>query len=200
MDELIRRAPEVIQEAAKSPLGLFALMILVLAVLAFFFFREASERTRVAIFALMFCGVAAFGYAILRVIPDNLHQVCYEDMESVTNAHNIRFLQLTARCTHNPPRVNDEVSVEFTIQNVGNKPIAILETWVAAYDPKNREKDFGHSNKRRIIKPEETIKTFGRRVVDVPGIWYFGPDYALGEKWDGEKYPGQWKRFTLLVQ
>lgn len=64
MEKLFENAPEIISAAAKSPLGLFALMILVLAVLGFFFFRQASERTRVTIFLLMFIGVVAFGIAI----------------------------------------------------------------------------------------------------------------------------------------
>ncbi|MCI0694065.1 hypothetical protein L0337_18910 [candidate division KSB1 bacterium] len=69
MDNLIENAPKIIGEAAKSPLGLFALMILVLAVLGFFFFRQASERARIAMFVLMFVGVASFGAAIFRATP-----------------------------------------------------------------------------------------------------------------------------------
>lgn len=69
MEKLFESAPEIIREAAKSPLGLFALMILALAILAFFFFREASERTRIAIFVLMVIGVVAFGVAIFRTTP-----------------------------------------------------------------------------------------------------------------------------------
>ena len=66
MDKLIQSAPEIIGQAAKSPLGIFALMILSLSVLGFVFFRRSSERTRTAVFVLMFIGVAAFGYATFR--------------------------------------------------------------------------------------------------------------------------------------
>lgn len=127
-------------------------------------------------------------------------RVCYQDKEPDTSVHNIRFLELTARCIRNPPRVNDRISIAFTIQNAGNKPVEILETWVTAYDPNDEQKDFGHSNKKKILMPQETIKTSGSLIVDVPGIWEFGPHYALGEKWDGEQYPGHWKRFPLSVQ
>src|SRR2546427_10362924 len=68
MDKLIESAPNIIQEAAKSPLGLFALMILTLSVLGFFFFRNASERTRTTMFVLMFIGVASFGFATVRTM------------------------------------------------------------------------------------------------------------------------------------
>jgi hypothetical protein len=66
MDKIFESAPNIIGEAAKSPLGIFALMVLALSVLGFVFFRRSSERTRTAIFILMFIGVASFGYATFR--------------------------------------------------------------------------------------------------------------------------------------
>src|SRR5262245_38595709 len=66
MDQLIQSAPNIIGQAAKSPLGIFALMIIALSVLGFFFFRESSERTRITMFVLMFTGVVAFGIATFR--------------------------------------------------------------------------------------------------------------------------------------
>ena len=71
MDKLIESAPNIIGQAAKSPLGIFALMILALSVLGFFFFRNSSERTRTAIFVLMLVGVASFGYATFRTASGN---------------------------------------------------------------------------------------------------------------------------------
>lgn len=66
MDQLVGQAPAIIAEAAKSALGIFALMIMALSVIGFMFFRTSSERTRIAIFALMFLGVASFGVATVR--------------------------------------------------------------------------------------------------------------------------------------
>ena len=66
MDQLLQSAPNIIGQAAKSPLGIFALMIIALSVLGFFFFRQSSEHTRIAMFVLMFVGVASFGAATLR--------------------------------------------------------------------------------------------------------------------------------------
>lgn len=59
-------APDIIREAAKSPLGIFALMILLLGVIALAFFRKASEKTRIGIFVLIFVGVVMFGVAIAQ--------------------------------------------------------------------------------------------------------------------------------------
>ena len=66
MGKLTESAPDILEQAAKSPLGIFALMILALAVLGFFYFRKSSERTRTAIFVMMFVGVAFFGWATVR--------------------------------------------------------------------------------------------------------------------------------------
>lgn len=70
MNELLGQVPGIIQEAAKSPLGLFALMIMILSILGFMFFRSSSERTRIAMFVLMFIGVAFFGAAAIRIAPN----------------------------------------------------------------------------------------------------------------------------------
>jgi hypothetical protein len=64
-DEIVKQAPNIIEQAAKSPLGILALIILVLAVLAYFFFRNASETARIAMFVMMFMGGAAFGCAVV---------------------------------------------------------------------------------------------------------------------------------------
>lgn len=69
MDKLIKHAPKIIEAAAKSPLGIFALMILAMSVLGAMFFRDASEPTRAGIFILMLVGVAAFGFATVRSTP-----------------------------------------------------------------------------------------------------------------------------------
>ncbi len=66
MPELSGQLPAIISEAAKSPLGIFALMIISLAILGFFFFKEATEKTRIAIFVMLFVGVAVFGLSIVR--------------------------------------------------------------------------------------------------------------------------------------
>jgi hypothetical protein len=66
MPELSAQLPAIIGEAAKSPLGIFALMIISLAILGFFFFKEASEKTRIAIFSMLFVGVSVFGLSIVR--------------------------------------------------------------------------------------------------------------------------------------
>lgn len=52
------KLPGIIDASAKSPLALAALIILVLGFLAFFYFREAKESTRIVIFIVI--GIGAF--------------------------------------------------------------------------------------------------------------------------------------------
>jgi tetratricopeptide repeat protein len=59
--------PQIIKEAATSPSGVLALMIIALAILAFFFFKEASVQVRVIIFVLLFSGVVVFAYKVRDV-------------------------------------------------------------------------------------------------------------------------------------
>jgi hypothetical protein len=66
MNKIIEYTPNIIGEAAKSPLGLFALMIITLSIVGFFFFRDSSEGTRTGMFVLMFIGVVSFGAATFR--------------------------------------------------------------------------------------------------------------------------------------
>jgi len=71
LKQLIEHAPDIIEKAAQSPLGIFALMILVVGVLAVLFFERAPVRVRVFIFVLIFGGVSAFGVAVVREIPSS---------------------------------------------------------------------------------------------------------------------------------
>jgi hypothetical protein len=66
--------PDIIREAAKSPLGILALIVLLVAILAIRFFppKKSSEKIRGWMFALIFAGVLMFGFAISRSLdlPD----------------------------------------------------------------------------------------------------------------------------------
>ena len=58
--------PEIIHAAAGSNLGIFALMIVALALLGFVFFRTSPHSIRVGIFVLLFAGVSGFGFALMQ--------------------------------------------------------------------------------------------------------------------------------------
>jgi energy-coupling factor transporter ATP-binding protein EcfA2 len=66
MENLLKQIPAVIKEAAQSILGIFALIILLLSILCFVFFHDATEPTRIGIFVFIFIGFALFGFALYR--------------------------------------------------------------------------------------------------------------------------------------
>lgn len=65
----------VIKAASQSPLGILALMILTLGALAYYFFRNAGEKAKVTIFALMFFGVALYAYALHDAKTQSTHEI-----------------------------------------------------------------------------------------------------------------------------
>lgn len=58
--------PKIIEAASKSPLGIFALMLLLTAVLALAFFRKAELKYRMIVFLTMFVSLVLYGYSITR--------------------------------------------------------------------------------------------------------------------------------------
>ena len=63
-DSAPKAVTDIIRAASTSPLGIFALMIVAVSVLAWIFFKDAGERLRAGIFIMLFVGVAAYGFAI----------------------------------------------------------------------------------------------------------------------------------------
>jgi hypothetical protein len=57
--------PGIIREAAKSNLGIFALMLLIIAAIAYAFFKSEKITVKVPIFAVLVIGVVAFGIATI---------------------------------------------------------------------------------------------------------------------------------------
>lgn len=84
---LIEDAPNIIQEAAKSTLGILALLIISLAVIAILFFRTANEKIRLVVFIFLFVGVVGYSYAIIRISdPRNRWYVVVASVNTVAEA------------------------------------------------------------------------------------------------------------------
>lgn len=66
MDQLFKSLPDIIKAAAQSQLGILALLVVALSLLAYVFFAKASVRIRVGVFVLLFAGVIGFAVAVLR--------------------------------------------------------------------------------------------------------------------------------------
>ncbi len=68
-DKFFEQAPKIIAEAAKSPLGIVALIILALSVLGFLFFADSPQLVRVGMFLVLVLGFGLFGVTVLRTLP-----------------------------------------------------------------------------------------------------------------------------------
>ena len=71
MDQLFKSLPDIIKAAAQSQLGILALLVVALAVLAYIFFAKARVKIRVGIFVLLFAGVVGFGVAMFHASDAN---------------------------------------------------------------------------------------------------------------------------------
>ncbi len=69
MSALFENLAEIIRSSSSNPLSLIALMVIAISIISFFFFRNASEKLRFAVFGLMFCGIAVFVFSILTGDP-----------------------------------------------------------------------------------------------------------------------------------
>ena len=62
--------PEIIEKAATSQLGIFALMIVAVSIIAFLWFQKRSNAIRISILAVLFAGVVWFGVAVSRQMQE----------------------------------------------------------------------------------------------------------------------------------
>ena len=67
-DKAAEKLPAVIETAAKSPLGILALIVIALSLLGYSYFRKAREKTRQIMFALMLSAAVAFAIAVMRTM------------------------------------------------------------------------------------------------------------------------------------
>lgn len=64
--DAIKTVPEIIRAASASALGIVALIVLALAVLAVVFFRSASQLIRVSMFVVLLAAVVGYSIAVAR--------------------------------------------------------------------------------------------------------------------------------------
>jgi hypothetical protein len=76
--------PQIIHEASKSPLGIFALMLLVLAGLAYIFFKGKKPAVTIPIFAAMLIGVVSYGFALTRTSHVHSYRISGDVVDSKT--------------------------------------------------------------------------------------------------------------------
>ena len=66
---------EVLQEASKSPLGIIALVILVMSVVGVILFRGSEDKYKFGVFSILLLGIVSFTYASLQIIQPSPEEV-----------------------------------------------------------------------------------------------------------------------------
>jgi hypothetical protein len=123
MNRFFENVPNIIGEAARSPLGLLALMIIALSVLAFFFFRSSSDKVRAAMFVLLFVGVVCFGVAAVRSIPSGS---TYTDSPSIQES--TKQKQTATELQRAPDRAPNESAPASQRQSTGKGEV-VTDMW-----------------------------------------------------------------------
>lgn len=77
----------IIESASKSPLGILALMILMLGTLGFIFFKDADAKIKAVMFLAMLGGVIGYGAAISRADSSSAKDASYRVRVIVMDPH-----------------------------------------------------------------------------------------------------------------
>lgn len=119
-----------------------------------------------------------------------------DDLPSVSN-DNVRVSGLRATSEHDPPQVNDRITIQFRLgPGVGAvEPVALGYTFIGARNPANANKDFGEGNYEKILTPHKSLLIESSILVTEEGVWSFWPCYAIGNTF----CPDEWRAFQVAV-
>jgi len=71
MDKLFKNMPEIISAAAQTPLGIFALLLILISGLAYCFFRKSSEKIKTFIWIILLVfGTGILALSVIWVMPN----------------------------------------------------------------------------------------------------------------------------------
>ena len=119
----------------------------------------------------------------------------YTDDSIAVSPDRIRVSGLRAISQHKPPRVNDYVTVKFTLRNDGERPVALGYTFIGARDPSRENNDFGEENHNKTLTPGDTLDISDSILVTKKGVWDFWPCYTIGATY----CPDEWRAFQVAV-
>ena len=97
----------IIEAASKSPLGILALMILVLGSLGFYFFKDADAKIKAVMFLAMLGGVIGYGAAVMHANANAAKDASYSVRVIVVDNHNtpVNDAKVTSSIGGEPMRV-----------------------------------------------------------------------------------------------
>jgi hypothetical protein len=118
------------------------------------------------------------------------------DATPVTSDDQLELTDLTVESRNDPPRVNDTVTVSYSLTNVGEQPIELEYTFVGARNPADDNKDAEDMNEGKTLEPGETISANGRVLIESAGRWDVWPCYQLT---NGNGCPDEWQAVSFLA-
>ena len=108
----------------------------------------------------------------------------------------IELTGLVATSNQETPDVGDEVTLEFSLENVSGETLTLEETFIGIRNPENESRDDAHENEGRVFAAGDVIDVNASIVVDSAGMWTFWPCYLLDS---GSGCPDTWRRIEILV-
>jgi len=119
----------------------------------------------------------------------------YIDNQMAISPDNIEVSGLRALSRNNPPQINDSVTVQFSLKNVGQQPVTLKTAFIAARNPANENKDFAKEAYNRVLAPGDVVDIRSFIFVTEKGGWQFWPCYEIGNT----LCPNEWKIFQITV-
>ena len=137
--------------------------------------------------------------------PDTIsnYVVFHEDGTAVANFDGIRFMGLTASGPQEPPfKLNQEVYVEFTLQNLRKGPIILRKGFVEATDPREETRDYGEVHGEVEVARFQHFKVGVVIKLTEPGTWTLWPCYELISDDDTlrNRCTTKWRSFEVTVE
>ncbi len=123
-------------------------------------------------------------------------EAIYLDDAMATSPDGIKVSRIRALSQNDPPRVNDRITIHFSLQNVEREPVALKSIFIGARDPAKKNIDFGHINYETVLAPNQMIDIKNSTFVTEGGVWKFWPCYMIGDTF----CPDEWRGFRVLVE
>jgi hypothetical protein len=112
-----------------------------------------------------------------------------------TSEHGLELTDLRAEAD-DPLRVDDVLTVRYSLTNVTEEPIELESTFVGARNPANDNINIEDMNEGVVIAPGDTVSAEGRILLDSEGNWRVWPCYLLP---GGQYCPDFWKVIYVPV-
>lgn len=120
----------------------------------------------------------------------------HEDGERDVSEDGIEVSGLRVSGERSKPAAGDRIRIEFSLRNVGSSAVTFEETFIAARNPGDENRDFAHGNEGDVLEPGDAVKVSSSIIPDSTGIWQFFPCYTLRS---GSFCPDKWRAFDVSV-